>query len=79
MEIYNLIKSLHEEGKGYRSIAKYLNKEGILTEKKNRWGDTGNTVHSVLKRYREREERLRLREKDYPTVRSKMVLEYDKR
>ena len=62
----------------YRKISKHLNEKGILTTEGKKWGDSGNYVYSVLKRYREREERLGLRNKKYEPVRSKMWLEYDK-
>ena len=41
---------------GYRRIASHLNEQGIKTIKGNLWG--GNNVHSVLKRNRERLQRL---------------------
>ena len=49
---HNRIKSLHESGKGYRTIAKLLNAEGSRTEKNREWKNSN--VHSVLKRYTER-------------------------
>ena len=73
-----MIKSLYDKGIGYRKISKYLNDRGILTEKGSKWGETGNYVYSVLKRFKEREERLKFRNKKYEPVRSKMWLEYDK-
>lgn len=78
LERYRLIKSLYDKGIGYRKISKYLNDRGILTEKGSKWGETGNYVYSVLKRFKEREERLKFRNKKYEPVRSKMWLEYDK-
>ena len=71
-----LIQSLHESGMGYRKISHYLNEKGIKTTEGNRWKNT--TVHSVLKRYKERQERLKLRNKRYKPIRSKMWLEYSK-
>ena len=59
---------------GYRKISHYLNERGIKTTEGNKWKNT--TVHSVLKRYRERQERLKLRNKRYKPIRSKMWLEY---
>ena len=40
----------------YRKISHHLNEQGIKTPKGNLWG--GNNVHSVLKRNRERLQRL---------------------
>ena len=57
---YELIKSLHDEGWGYRRITKHLNNKRILTHTGKTWGETGNSVYSVLKKYKEREERLEL-------------------
>ena len=77
-ELYQQIRSLKNEGLSYRGISKSLNDKGILTPNKKEWGVSGNSVHSVLKRYKEREERLELRNKKYKPVRSKMWLEYSK-
>ena len=55
---HNLIKSLHESGLGYRKISQILNKKNIKTSKGNTWKNI--QVHSVLKRYRERLERIKL-------------------
>ena len=53
---YDLIKSLHDDGMGYRRISYYLNERGIKTSRGNEWKNT--TVFSVLKRYRQREHRI---------------------
>ena len=50
------IKSLHDSGKGYRTIAKLLNAESFRTAKNNEWKNSN--VYSVLKRYAERQARL---------------------
>ena len=63
---------------GYRKISVYLNDRGILTEKGSKWGVTGNYVYSVLKRFKQREERLKFQKKKYQPIRSKMWLEYIK-
>ena len=57
-QTHNLIKSLHDSGLGYRKISQILNKKNIKTSKGNSWKNT--QVYSVLKRYRERLERLEL-------------------
>ena len=59
---------------GYRKISYYLNERGMRTIEGNRWKNT--TVYSVLKRYKQRQERLELRDQRYGVVRSKMWLEY---
>jgi len=61
---------------GYRKIADHLNQKGIRTSKGNQWLNT--QVYSVLKRYRERQERLELIEEEYPTVWGKMHIEWMK-
>ena len=71
---YKLIKSLHKGGLGYRKIAEILNERGIKTKNDKKW--TNGLVHSVLKRYSERKERLAFREKQYPLVRGKMWKEF---
>jgi hypothetical protein len=73
-EIHTLIKSLHDSGLSYRQITKYLNDQGILTPKGKRWGVTGNSVYSILKRYKERQERLEFVDKKYEPVWGKMEL-----
>jgi hypothetical protein len=45
-------------GMSYRKISKWLNRSGIKTHEGNTWGVTGNSVYSVLKRMKEREQRL---------------------
>ena len=56
--VLNLIKYLHEEkGLGYRKIRDKLNSWGIKTERGNTWFNT--SVYSVLKRHRQREERIK--------------------
>ena len=74
-DIYTLIKTLHDGGMGYRKISHHLNEKGILTEGGKRWGS--NSVFSVLKRYEEREKRLKFRNKRYEPIRSKMWIEFD--
>tara|TARA_Y100000593_G_C4234450_1_gene298778 strand:+ start:59 stop:472 length:414 start_codon:yes stop_codon:yes gene_type:complete len=71
-----LIQSLQEKGMGYRKIAQYLNQNGIRTSKGNEWLNT--QVYSVLKRFRERQERLELIETEYPIVWGKMRIEWMK-
>ena len=63
--IADYIKSLHDSGMSYRRITKLLNKKGIKTHTGKEWGETGNSVYSVLKKYRQREERLELLNREY--------------
>ena len=49
----------------YRRIIKLLNKKGIKTHTGKEWIETGNFVYSVLKKYRLREERFELLNKEY--------------
>jgi len=50
------IKSLHDSGKGYKTIAKLLNAEGSRTAKNKEWKNTN--IFAVLKRYAEQQARL---------------------
>ena len=68
--VYDHIKSLKEKGLGYRKISNLLNERDIKTSKGNTW--TNAKVFSVLKRYREREERLELINREYEPVWGKM-------
>ena len=64
---------------GYRKISVYLNDRGILTENGSKWGVTGNYVYSVLKRFKEREERIKtVRNKQYDTEMFNFHLQYEK-
>ena len=57
--IYKLISYMKQErGMSYRKISKWLNRSGIKTHKGKIWGETGNSVYSVLKRMKERDYRL---------------------
>ena len=62
-EVFQKIKSLHDSGLGYRKIATKLNENGLTTHKGKKWG--GNSVHMILKRHREREERLEFINREY--------------
>ena len=61
--MFNLIKSLHNSGLGYRKISHYLNERGIPTYKGKKWGS--NNVYSVLKRHQQREKRLVDMQREY--------------
>ena len=71
-ENYDLIQSLRAKGLGYRKISKILNNKGIKTSKGNTW--TNTKVFSVLKRFREREERLELINREYEPEWGKMEI-----
>ena len=60
---HDYIKQLHDSGLGYRKISKILNDEGIRTHKGNLWYNS--TVHSVLKRYKDRVNRLNIINQEY--------------
>ena len=64
---HKLISYLHyEKGWSYRKITKKFNDEWkIKTHTGKEWGKTGNSVYSVLKRFKEREERLILEKRQY--------------
>ena len=73
---HRLIKFLHAKGFGYRKIAKIINEKGIKTEKGFVW--KFNYVYSVLKRYEERQIRMKFRNKRYKLIFSKMWEEFTK-
>ena len=75
-KVYSLINSLNQSGFGYRKISKYLNSKSILTFTGKVW--TPSLVHSVLKRFRQRQERLKQRNKRYPITRSKMHMKFER-
>ena len=69
-EIFQKIKSLHQSGLGYRKIANKLNAEKIKTHKGKKWWC--NNVYSVLKRHKERKDRLDYINKEYEPIWGKM-------
>ena len=71
---HNRIKSLHDSGKGYRTIAKLLNAEGSRTAKNKEWKNSN--VYAVLKRYAERKARLERQSYTSEMKFSKMKLEW---
>ena len=74
---YELIKSLHDGGMGYRTIAQYLNEQGIKTVRGSTWKNT--KVFSVLKKYRARQERIQnVRLREHPIEISKCELQWIK-
>lgn len=75
-KIYQLIKSLHDGGMGYRKISYHLNDKGILTNRGKKW--RGNNVYSVLKRHKEREERLEYINREYEPEWGTMRVEWKK-
>ncbi len=75
-EIHTKIKSLKSIGMGYRRIANHLNQLEIKTIKGNTWNNTN--VYSVLKKYKERQQRLKKRDKEYDAVWSRMRVEWKK-
>ena len=56
-DIYELIKSMHDKGLGYRRIAKRLRDMNIKTARGSIFKN--NNVFAVIKRYEERQVRLR--------------------
>ena len=60
---------------GYRKISHFLNRSGIKTQRNKSW--TNSSVHSVLKRKNQREERINnLRKKKYKISMSDFKLDY---
>ena len=76
LTIFRPVQSLHKDGLGYRRIAKVLNERGLTTEEGHLWKN--RNVYSVLKRYSERQDRLKFRRKKYPLVRGRMWMEFIK-
>ena len=75
-ETHDLIKSLRESGLGYRRIAHHLNSKNIKTYTGKQW--KGNHVYATLKRFKEREKRLSLREEVFKSEISKFIVIYEK-
>ena len=77
-ELHDYIKSLHVYGMSYRRITKFLNKKGIKRHTGKERGETGNSVYSVLKKYRQREEGLELLNKEYELEWGIMKVKWEK-
>ena len=73
-EIYELIKSLHDSGLGYRRIAKRLRDMNIKTARGSVFKN--NNVFAVIKRYAERQARLERHSYTSEMKFSKMKLEW---
>ena len=76
-ELHQYIKSLHDNGMSYRRITKLLNEKGIKTHTGKEWGVTGNSVYSVLKRHKERENRLEDMHREYEPEWGRMRIEWN--
>ena len=73
--LYLLIKSLHDQGYGYRRIAHKLNKWNVKTTRGKTWFNT--SVSSVLKRKHERDVRIQeIRNQEYPIKVGKLSVKY---
>ena len=73
--LHTLIKYLHDEkSMGYRKISHFLNRSGIKTQRNKTFSNS--SVHSILKRKKQRDERMVFRNKEYPVSMSKMTLEF---
>ena len=55
-DLHDTIQNLHNEGMGYRNIARWLNERGYLTPRGKRFFN--NHVFSILKKKRLKDERL---------------------
>ena len=75
-QTHDLIKSLNESGLGYRRIAHHLNSKNITTLTGKEW--KGNHVFAVLKRYRQREERLSRREEVFEPEISRFEVRWER-
>ncbi len=77
-EIYELIKSMHDSGFGYRRIAKRLRDMNIKTARGSVFKN--NNVFAVIKRYEERQVRLREeRNRKYEHKWGKMYLTFERK
>ena len=72
----SLINFLNKKGFVYRKNSKNLNPINVRTYNGRTW--TGSLVYSVMKRFRERQARLKQKNKKYPIYRSKMIMNFEK-
>ena len=72
-DVFDLIRSLQDHGMGYRKIANHLNALYIRTSRGREFKNTH--INSVLKRYRERQKRIKdVREKQFEVEYGKFEL-----
>ena len=64
-ELHDYIKSLHDRRMSYKRITKLLNEKNITIKKGKKWGASGNSVYSVLKKYQQRLKRIEFQYKEY--------------
>ena len=62
---------MKDSGMSYKHITKYLNNNNILTHTGKRWGVSGNLV---LKKNIERQRKLKILDKEYEMVWSRMKI-----
>ena len=73
--LHRLISFMNKEEKiGYRTIARRFNAWGIKTTRGKTW--SSGSVHSVIKRKIQRDERIGDRKKKYPTKLENFRIEY---
>ena len=75
-ETHDLIKSLYESGLGYRRIANHLNAKNLKTYTGKEW--KGNHVYTILKRYKEREQKLTLEQEVFKPEISKFEVKWER-
>ena len=76
LKTYRLVNSLYQKGLGYRKISKYLNSINVRTYTGRTW--KGSLVYSVMKRFKERQVRIKQKNKKYPMYRSKMIMKFER-
>ncbi len=73
---HDLIKSLHKSGLDYRRIAYHLNAKNLKTYNGKEW--KGNHVYAILKRYKEREQKLTLEQEVFKSEISKFEVRWER-
>ena len=71
------IKKLHDKGYNYKRISKYLNTEGIKTPRGKTFCVSGNSVYSILEKYKLRQERLHKLNREYKDVWAVMEIKWE--
>ena len=75
-ETYDLIKFLHDGGLGYRRIAHHLNLKNIKTLTGKEWN--GSLVFAIMKRNKQRVERLTRRNENFAPEISKFEVRWER-
>ena len=67
---------MNDSGMSFRRISAWLNRSGIKTHRGRTWSETGAHAHGVVKRMRQRMERIeQIKDRDYSIEVSDFIIQ----